>query len=51
MPDELGHAQEVFPTGTAAEITLVGEIDSYCFTPGTITKALMADFDKALGCG
>lgn len=51
MPDELGRAQEVFLTGTAAEITPVGEIDRYRFTPGTITKALMADFDKAVGRG
>ena len=43
--------QEVFLTGTAAEITPVGEIDSHRFTPGTITKALMADFDKAVGRG
>ena len=49
MPDELGRAEEVFLTGTAAEITPVGEIDSHRFTPGTITKALMADFDKAVG--
>jgi branched-chain amino acid aminotransferase len=51
MPDELGRAQEVFLTGTAAEITPVGEIDAYRFTPGTITKALMVDFDKAVGRG
>ncbi|MBV9522294.1 MAG: branched-chain amino acid aminotransferase [Alphaproteobacteria bacterium] len=49
MPDELGKAQEVFLTGTAAEITPVGEIDKYRFTPGAITQALIADFDKAVG--
>jgi branched-chain amino acid aminotransferase len=49
MPDELGRAQEVFLTGTAAEITPVGEIDKYRFTPGAITKALIEDFDKAVG--
>src|SRR5262249_51976442 len=49
MPDELGRAQEVFLTGTAAEITPVGEIDTYRFTPGKITEALIADFDKAVG--
>jgi branched-chain amino acid aminotransferase len=48
MPDELGRAQEVFLTGTAAEITPVGEIDKYRFTPGAITKALIEDFDKAV---
>jgi branched-chain amino acid aminotransferase len=49
MPNELGRAQEVFLTGTAAEITPVGEIDQYRFTPGAITQALTADFDKAVG--
>ncbi len=44
-PEELGKAQEVFLTGTAAEITPVGEIDQYRFTPGTVTKALIADFE------
>ncbi len=44
-PDELVKAQEVFLTGTAAEITPVGEIDQYRFTPGTLTKALIADFE------
>jgi branched-chain amino acid aminotransferase len=49
MPSELGRAQEVFLTGTAAEITPVGQIDQYRFTPGALTQALMADFDKAVG--
>ena len=49
MPNELGRAQEVFLTGTAAEITPVGEIDQYRFTPGAITQVLTADFDKAVG--
>jgi branched-chain amino acid aminotransferase len=49
LPNELGRAQEVFLTGTAAEITPVGEIDAHRFAPGAITKALMADFDKAVG--
>jgi branched-chain amino acid aminotransferase len=49
LPEELGKTQEVFLTGTAAEITPVGEIDKYRFTPGPVTKALMADFDRAVG--
>ena len=49
MPNELGRAQEVFLTGTAAEITPVGEIDQYRFTPAAITQVLTADFDKAVG--
>lgn len=47
MPEDLGKAQEVFLTGTAAEITPVGQIDNYRFTPATITHTLMGDFEKA----
>jgi branched-chain amino acid aminotransferase len=46
MPDELGKAQEVFVTGTAAEVTPVTEIGQYKFNVGPITKQLMTDFDK-----
>ena len=46
MPDELGRTQEVFVTGTAAEVTPVTEIGQYKFQVGTMTKTLMADFDK-----
>ncbi len=45
-PEELAKAQEVFLTGTAAEITPVGEIDQYRFAPGSVTKALIADFES-----
>jgi branched-chain amino acid aminotransferase len=47
MPDELGKAQEVFLTGTAAEVTPVREIGPYKFTPGRICKQLIEDFDRA----
>jgi branched-chain amino acid aminotransferase len=40
-PTELADATEVFLTGTAAEVTPVGEIDHYRFTPGRITETLM----------
>jgi branched-chain amino acid aminotransferase len=49
MPDELANASEVFLTGTAAEVTPVGEIDRHRFTPGEITKSLMEDYEKATG--
>ncbi len=45
MPEELAKTQEVFLTGTAVEVTPVAEIDDYRFTPGEITKNLMADYD------
>ncbi|MBY0356097.1 MAG: branched-chain amino acid aminotransferase [Rickettsiales bacterium] len=41
MPDELAQAQEVFLTGTAAEVTPVGSIDGHRFTVGPVTKMLM----------
>ncbi|GEO80978.1 branched-chain amino acid aminotransferase [Pararhodospirillum oryzae] len=45
MPAELANAQEVFLTGTAAEITPVGSIADYTFTPGEVTRALIQDYD------
>lgn len=49
MPDELEKATEIFVTGTAAEVTPVGEIDGRKFTVGTITKTLMDDYDALVG--
>ena len=49
MPEELGRTQEAFLTGTAAEITPVGEIGQYRFAPGEITRKLLADFDAMVG--
>ena len=44
MPDELGQFSEVFLTGTAAEVTPVGEIDQHKFTVGKITRDLMTAY-------
>jgi len=49
LPEEFARAQEVFLTGTAAEVTPVGEIDQHRFTPGAVTKRLIEDFDRATG--
>ena len=49
MPDELANATEVFLTGTAAEVTPVGEIDQHKFSVGEITNWLIDDYDKAVG--
>lgn len=46
MPDELAKADEIFVTGTAAEVTPVGQIDDMKFTVGPITKTLLEDYDR-----
>ena len=46
MPEELATAAEVFITGTAAEVTPVGQIDDLEFTPGPICEMMMADFSR-----
>ena len=46
MPDELAGADEIFVTGTAAEVTPVGQIDELRFAVGPVTSALRDDFEK-----
>lgn len=43
--EELLEADEVFLTGTAAEITAVGKINDTAYTVGPITRKLRADFE------
>jgi branched-chain amino acid aminotransferase len=43
-PNELAGFQEVFLTGSAAEITPVAEIAGMAFKPGKTTEQLIADF-------
>ena len=40
MPEELMKADEIFVTGTAAEITAIGKIDDQEFTVGPITRQI-----------
>jgi branched-chain amino acid aminotransferase len=51
QPEELAKADEVFLTGTAAEVTPVSEIGPYKFTPGKICKLMMEDFERAVSRG
>ncbi len=44
-PEEMAEASECFLTGTAAEVTPVGRIGAYEFTPGKITRDLDADYN------
>jgi len=46
MPEELADMDEVFLTGTAAEVTPVSEIDQHNFEVGPITRQLMDDYEK-----
>ena len=45
-PEEFANTDEVFVTGTAAEVTPVGQIDEYNFQVGTVTRTLMEAYDK-----
>ncbi len=49
MPDELSGFSECFITGTAAEVTAVGEIGPYKFTPSDITFNLSDDYLSLVG--
>jgi branched-chain amino acid aminotransferase len=46
FPEEFAKTQEVFITGTAAEVTPVQEIGDYRFTPGSVTKTLRAAYQQ-----
>jgi len=45
-PEELASIDEVFLTGTAAEITAVGQIDGHKFTVGEITNKIRTSYEK-----
>ena len=46
MPDELSSFEQCFITGSAAEVTPVGEIGPWHFTVGEMTRALRSDYLK-----
>ena len=48
-PEELAQAQEVFVTGSAAEITRIAEIDNYTFQAGSLTETLEKAYSQATG--
>ena len=48
FPDELPKIDEIFVTGTAAEVTPVGEIDQFRFKVGAITRQMKDDYDAVV---
>ncbi|MBL28984.1 MAG: branched-chain amino acid aminotransferase [Rhodospirillaceae bacterium] len=48
VPSELATADEIFITGTAAEVTPVNTIDEMTFSVGPITKQLMEAYDACV---
>lgn len=46
-PEELRNAQEMFVTGTAAELTAVRAVDDLNFQVGPVTRQLQSDFHAA----
>ena len=46
MPEELESFQQCWLTGTAAEVTPVGQIGTYTFEVGDLTKRVSSDYEK-----
>ncbi len=46
MPDELESFEQCWLTGTAAEVTPVGEIGPYNFEVGALTRDIATDYEK-----
>lgn len=46
LPEELGDFSECFLTGSAAEVTPVGQVGDHRFTPGELSLSLMDDYGK-----
>ena len=45
-PDEMESFQQCWLTGTAAEVTPVGQIGDYTFEVGELTKEIATDYEK-----
>ncbi len=48
QPEELAKTQEIFLTGTAAEVKPVSGIDDYQFVVGDVCKAMMDDYEALI---
>ena len=49
MPDEIGNAEQIFATGSAAEVTPIGRVDNMTFNVGALTHQMMEDYERAVG--
>ncbi|MDP2740969.1 MAG: aminotransferase class IV, partial [Pseudorhodobacter sp.] len=45
-PDELEGFEQCWLTGTAAEVTPVGQIGGYTFEVGALTREIATDYEK-----
>jgi branched-chain amino acid aminotransferase len=45
MPEELGAMDECFATGTAAEVTAIGQIDGHRYKVGPVTRLLRERYE------
>jgi len=50
MPEEISQAEEVFVTGTAAEVTPVSVIGQHTYQPGKVCRLMIEEYAK-LTCG
>ena len=50
-PEEMANASECFLTGTAVEVTPVGQIGNYSFTPGEVCNVLGEDYTRLVRDG
>ena len=50
-PEEMSNASECFLTGTAVEVTPVGQIGNYSFTPGEVCNVLGEDYTRLVRDG
>jgi len=46
MPEELEGFEQCWLTGTAAEVTPVGQIGDYTFEVGALTREISEDYEK-----
>tara|TARA_Y100001970_G_scaffold294331_1_gene450761 strand:+ start:63825 stop:64700 length:876 start_codon:yes stop_codon:yes gene_type:complete len=46
FPEDIEKSEEIFLTGTAAEVTPVGQVDQHFLKVGPITERLIADYDE-----